>query len=614
MENKRAQLTIFVIVAIVIVVGVVLFFTLRSSSIQTVPQNMKPIYDYYLSCLDKTTGEGVSLLGEQGGYIKTPDFVAGSQYRPFSSQLSFFGQPVPYWMYISGNNILKEQVPTKSSMESQLNDYVKNRLNYCDFSDFQKQGYEISVGSGSVKTTINSLNVDLVIDNPVVISFENKSVTIGEHKISHASKLGKFYDYAVKLYNYEKKSMFLEKYAIDVMRLYAPVDGVEISCAPKIFNKPQISQDIQNALADNIGFLKVKGDYYTLNSKQNQYFVSDPGFSSDEDVNFIYSKSFPTKVEIYGDNVANPVGLQQGLGILGFCYVPYHLVYDINFPVLVQFYDNSQIFQFPITVIIDKSQERTAIPGEASVGVSSDVCQYNNQDVLINTYDSELRPVESSISFKCLNSECRIGETKTAGGDASLNAKVPQCVNGFIIANSEGYAEAKYQISTNEESVANVVLAKIYNLSLELKSSQTMDSAIVNFVSDGYQTAVLYPDTKSVALTEGDYNISIYVYKNSSLQIPAQNNRQCVQVPKSGIGALVGATEEQCFDMNIPAQTIDHAVIGGGKSQYYIAESQLKESKKLNINVLTFKTPSSLADVQDNYNSIDGSNLDLEFT
>ena len=37
-------------------------------------------------------------------------------------------------------------------------------------------------------------------------------------------------------------------------------------------------------------------------------------------------------------HMAEPVGNQEGMGMLGFCYVAYHFVYDLAYPVLVQVY------------------------------------------------------------------------------------------------------------------------------------------------------------------------------------------------------------------------------------------------------------------------------------
>ena len=51
--NKRAQLTIFIIIAIVVVGGLVSYFLLRDKIfVEQIPQNMRPVYDYYLSVRD----------------------------------------------------------------------------------------------------------------------------------------------------------------------------------------------------------------------------------------------------------------------------------------------------------------------------------------------------------------------------------------------------------------------------------------------------------------------------------------------------------------------------------------------------------------------------------
>ena len=110
-RSKKAQLTLIIFIAIVIVLAIVLYFLLRDSLFQSdIPRNMRPVYDSYLGCIEEVTREGVYLMGQQAGYIELPDFEPGSSYRPFSNQLDFLGMAIPYWMYVSGNNILKEEV------------------------------------------------------------------------------------------------------------------------------------------------------------------------------------------------------------------------------------------------------------------------------------------------------------------------------------------------------------------------------------------------------------------------------------------------------------------------------------------------------------------------
>jgi len=608
--NRRGQLTLFVILAIIIVVGILIYFFLNKPLTQNVPVKFQPVYNYYLSCLEETTKQGISLLGEQAGYIEKPTFIPGSQYMPFSSQLDFLGQGVPYWLYVSGNNVLKEQVPKKSEMESQLAKYISARVNYCDLSSFNLQGYDVIVNENpDVDVSINDLDVEVTVRNNIGIYFGEESAIVKTQDISVDSKLGKFYNLALSVYNYEKKNVFLEKYALDVMRLYAPVDGSEIGCKPKIFNDFAIKQNLSQALSDNIATLKLRGSYYTSNTDQ-RYFITDIGKSVDENVNFLYFPSMPTKIEIYGDKVVQPVGLQEGLGMLGFCYVPYHLIYDISFPVLIQFYDQGELFQFPLAVLIERNRERQGIDGEAGFEIKSDICNYAVQNFSIYTYDSELNPLEANLRFKCINTECPVGESILFGSEAIFEGSLPQCVNGIILASANGYASSKTFVSTNEETSANVVLSKLYNLSLDLGAE--IGYAIVSFDSDTYSTTLAYPETKNIELIEGLYNISVYAYTSSSLTLQETKETKCVKIPKSNILGLFGGEDEKCFDMTIPAQTIEYAINGGGKNQEYITENQLKSGSKLNIQVQLFKTPATIQELQQNYVELDGAKVYME--
>ena len=627
---KRGQVTIFIVVAVVIVVGIVAYFLLRDNFGESVPEELRPVYDYYISCLEASAQEGINLLGEQGGRIEIPEFEPGSAYMPFSSQLSFLGQPIPYWMYVSGNNFLKEEVPKRVEMENELAEYVAERIVDCDFEDFELAGYDVYVDEGSVSASVNDLSVDLDVRNRVTIFKGESSVVVDEHEFSVGSKLGKFYEMALDVYNYEKSNMFLEDYALDVMRLYAPVTGTEIGCAPRVFVEDDIKNEIVGGLVANVGMLKLKGSYYDLASAEGSYFVTDVGKRVDENVNFMYSPSWPTSIEIHGDMVAKPVGLQEGMGLMGFCYVPYHFVYDINFPVLVQFYDEKEIFQFPIAVVISKNRARVALPATGGVSIESKVCEFANQEVDVYSYDVDLNPVEARIRFKCLDDVCEIGRTSVTsaggerlgeggGGEAYLRGEFPQCVNGFIVASAEGYADARYQISTNEENIANVVLDKKYNLSLDFSPRDDsgepgyVDKALISFVAEDYSATVLYPEMDSVELVEGYYNVSVFVYDDSSLKFPASSRSECVDVPESGLAGLFGAQTEKCYEINIPEMDVDFAVVGGGRTAEYITVGMLENAVELNVNVPLFGLPDSLEGLQANHLRAEDEFIYLEF-
>ena len=181
--NQKGQVTLFIILAILIVSAIIGVFLLRGTFFgESIPQELRPAYDYYISCLGSIAEEGIHLLGEQGGYIEVPEFEPGSAYMPFSSQLDFLGQPIPYWMYVSGNNLLREQVPTKSSMASELESYVSERVEECDFSEFELMGYDVYVDAGSVEADINQMNVDLEVNSQITIFRGEQTAIINSHK------------------------------------------------------------------------------------------------------------------------------------------------------------------------------------------------------------------------------------------------------------------------------------------------------------------------------------------------------------------------------------------------------------------------------------------------
>ncbi len=616
--DKNGQVTLFIIISILIVSSVILFFMFKDNFFdKNIDPEFKPLYNSYIDCIKGTTKEGIYLMGQQGGYIELPNFEQGSRFMPFSSQLDFLGQKIPYWFYVSGNNLIRKQIPSKEDMEIQLETFISDRLDFCDLSVYESQGFNYILNdSGDVDVKINDLSVEVYINNNLNFYFNDKSALVSTHEFSIPSKLGKFYSSSIEIYDYEMQTAFLEKYAYDVLMNYVPVVGFELQCSPLIFNEEEIKQNITNGLVANINSIKMKGNYYQLNDIKEEYFVVDLSKDSfDELVNVFYNPNWPLKLEINGDLINEPVGLQEGLEMLGFCYVPYKLNYDLVFPVLIQFIEDDFIFQYPINVIIENTQVRESINQSFFESESNyyDVCNYKKSNLIVNSYDYNLNPLESSLTFKCLDSNCYLGESKLEGSFATFNDKVPQCVNGLLLVNSEGYLETQKVISTNEDLILDIWLKKKYNFNLEMTNLDN-EKALISFEGEDYSTSIVYPEIKSLELVEDNYNISIFVYSDSSLVLPEVNEELCVNVPVGGMGSVFGYEEEKCENINIPSMNIDSAIVGGGSLvNYYITEDILMNSKNLNIVPTLFDLPKNLNELQENYIKVEDSTVYLNF-
>ncbi|MBS3093752.1 hypothetical protein J4456_04205 [Candidatus Pacearchaeota archaeon] len=600
----------------------ILFFVFREGlTFNRVPQEFQPVYNYYLSCIEDETLYGSTIAGQQGGYIDIDalGFSPGSIHMPFSNQLDFLGNSVPYWYYISGNGVVKEQVPSKEKIETELNGFVEERLPYCDFSSFIEQGYRIELSEvAEVSTRVNENNILVNVEQPLNIYFGNDSYRATSHEKKVDSNFGKFYDLAQKIYQDNKKSLFLENYGVDILRLYAPVDGNEIGCSPKIWNIGAVRENLTSALEANTGFIKIKGDYYTV-KKENEYFVHDIGENVDANVNFLYLREWPMKVEVWPSDGsflrADPIGLEEGYGILGFCYVPYHFVYDFVYPVLVQIYYEDELFQFPVVVYIEKNKPREADNVESRVSAVPELCLNRNTRVNVKTVDRNFNPVPADISFACFDTICPIGRSMLSNGDALLETDFPQCVNGFIVARAEGYETFRYKATIIEEQTINLALNKEYEMKLDVRKNgrplASEDYAIVYFSKNNLSKIVSYPETSNVSLAEGQYQIKTYIYSNTELTIDSGSSSQCVDVPISGVFGLFGVTEKKCFDVAIPSQSINVGITGGGLQNYFVTEQELADARTIVIDADDFGTPSKIQDLQINFERIDASRMNV---
>jgi hypothetical protein len=380
--------------------------------------------------------------------------------------------------------------------------------------------------------------------------------------------------------------------------------------------------------------LKFKGDYYTPKNKYTNYFVVGEESSlelNNAQVAFRYGADWPSRFEVWPTKnnlmIANPIGNQQGLAVMGFCYAPYKFVYDMYFPVLVQIMsqDGEEVFQFPVSVVIAKNNPKQALPADYTESETR-ICDNANTEITVTTYNINLEPVEADVEFKCLEDTCSLGKTQVGNGtgnesgDAMLTALVPQCVNGILVAKNKDYSDKKYIISTNEENYADIVLDRKYKMNLEIYVngvlSQDLSILGVNEVvensTNSLQT-VAYPYNREIELSEGNYNFELMVYKAGSVTVPATTSRQCVTVPQSGILGLFGMEEEKCTDINLPSQKLTNVVYAGGNTNYYATPSELEKARTMKVYATSVKMPSSYEQIPETYDSLEGKSLDIVF-
>ena len=213
-KNKGGQVTIFIIVALILVVFVGGYFVFKNvAKTEVIPESISPIQVSFLSCLEEATYTAISLVESTGGYVSLPNFEPGSRYQPFSSQLTFAGIEIPYWNYVSASNLPRENVPSKEMIEEEIGKYVEERIVSCNLNSYVDQGFQIFRGTPKVEVIIKKELVKVNLEMDLSMEKGVESFLINEHVVEIKSSLGELYDAALKVYEEEQNSFFLENYS-----------------------------------------------------------------------------------------------------------------------------------------------------------------------------------------------------------------------------------------------------------------------------------------------------------------------------------------------------------------------------------------------------------------
>jgi len=645
--KKRGQVTTFVILGILIlaVLGITLYLinTGIKSSFEreqeriSVNSEFIPLKNYFDSCIQNVASGGALVLGMQGGYIDIPENnMPITPVTPFSNKLQVFNNnalEVPYWFYETANGIQKTQIPSKREMENSLQNYISNNLNNClsNFTAFQD--YSIS-GFDDVDTevSIQSNQILITINSKLTVEYKGLTQEFSKFLISLDSPLGELYDLSNEIFDEETKTNFLEQQTYDMMVVYdeIPLSETEFSCEQKIWSKVQVERDFKGIVSKNLNAINLKNSNL-INSKK--YFALDIDANNANAV-FSHSENWPFKMDVYpsengvlkGDQIIKQTGALRFLSSF-LCINNYNFVYDVKYPTLITLNKNGYTFQYAYLVILDNNQPKINVLGTTEPEEVFNLCDKKITNTKVNTYtineNDELTPLNDAlISFKCFSNTCEIGKT----GNGYLEEAFPQCINGQVIAEKDGYHRNALITSTNQESTLSLVLERLYEKELEIRAIDKNTGEItsllpneqaivdINGLSNDYSTLINYPDTNKVDLVTGEYEITIYINSENKngIRIEGGDIENCVSVPKEGILGLF-FDETKCVTTTLDSFVLDQALIGGVKFNAEFILDDIVTSNKIILYAIVDNNPKTNEDLIKTYDSIEANDKNQYF-
>ncbi|MBW2965276.1 hypothetical protein KY363_07500, partial [Candidatus Woesearchaeota archaeon] len=131
-SSRKAQITVFIIIGVIILISVGIYSYMRLAEVSPadiLQPKAPPVVEFIDACLERVAKEAIQTMGDQGGYISVPEDIALNPSRHVDLVPGLGGTyapKVPYW-YFDG----KTEIPGLEYMAVQVEEYVNQNLGYC---------------------------------------------------------------------------------------------------------------------------------------------------------------------------------------------------------------------------------------------------------------------------------------------------------------------------------------------------------------------------------------------------------------------------------------------------------------------------------------------------
>ncbi len=506
MKNKKAQLTVFIILGLFILIGtgVFMYFTSEIYKYGNIPEQFIPVAKYVEQCAEDVTLQGIFQVGMNGGYV-----------YPQENDAAFLdaGFPAVYWH----QNGLDHSV-TITQLELGLKKYVADNLQECisnfepfsDQFDFRDQPEE----NVTVTLDVSKNLVEVEVTLPVIISDGSQTATLPVISTEIENSIGNKLFLAYQLMKTENEDGFLEFYTNEIIAAsdWLPYEGFDFTCKPKRWSIDEMRSYIQTAIAVNFQFIMIEGTSYeeTGDPYYDNIYKVDIGASgvSGLKVRTTYNPLWGMNLDVH----PNRNGIVTDVKMVGNtialpCIHVYHHKYTTEFPVLFEIVDEDSTeypFFFATPVIMkrnepDRYNQMKPWSSEVDTVRSREYCEKTTNATEYILHDNGMITTEEVeldkwlylldviamdsvygfdgilddvlIKYHCVQFECEIGTTTVGGGDADslvgypiLSSKFPSCSNGLVVAEKEGYQTKRIYQTVAEETDDATVLIEMYRL------------------------------------------------------------------------------------------------------------------------------------------------------
>ncbi len=533
----KAQATVFMILAIVILLfGVVYFYVsdeiLKKEiapgveiSLEKVPTEFNPVKSFVTNCLEDTSVDGLRLIGKHGGYISLDFNYSGQAFPPGfapteTDAVEFApgsGLRIPYWYYMSSKADctdcrFESKRPAlrqgENSIEKQLSKYVENTLGEClnNFESLKEQGFKIKEGKKAAETKVTKNDVVVILDYQLEVEKEDIKSSINQFFVVLPVNLQDIYNLATKITNMEMENRFLEKAAINLIASFASLDDEKLPPltdmtfdfgSSDVWMRSEVQGKVTQILSSYIPLFQV---YNTRNYNRNVFTSSLTQSLYDDfiipiqnesfynlEASFTYLDFWPIafdmncngefcQPESVGSDLLSFIGIQR-----------YNFAYDVSFPTYVEIKDpealNNRGYNF--NFFLEANLRNNApLPLKsfplqtAALSLGSQLCDFGNRNsgpVNIKVVEkwSKKALADVQVTYSVTDETCFIGKTDSEG---ILVSKFPSgAIGGVVHFLNNDYLKKALQFDAgNKEEIIVAELEPLLEKNVVVKKKKVL--------------------------------------------------------------------------------------------------------------------------------------------
>ncbi|MFC1754715.1 hypothetical protein ACFL96_15180 [Thermoproteota archaeon] len=556
-RGRKAQITIFLIIGLVILISTGIFFYLKEVGVggyKIMQPKSAPVENYIEACMKQVGREALDLAGSQGGFTEFPPEIRYDPSRyvfviPPIPGTADFTPKVPLWWH---DGTIK--YPSLLMTESEVDRYVEQNLKRC-FDNFNTFRNEFDFKEYTNISALTSFNEK---DVTIKISYELDIIHRGSDRIVRRNgfvvrlpvRFKRMQEAAQEIIEAAVEQVFFEDATFNLMSAMPddppdglPLTGLIFNCGTLYWDMFKIRQNLMDSLrivmtgvrfddtnhlpfrGDEDEYEKFRGAFQSLTTiSQNdldtkdtseiflahignqkppsdayEYFQLFFDFTEDERRydDFIvgaeyrqdFGMNFLAIPSSNGKMTSSVADFRHKLMSL-FCMNQYHFIYRVRFPMVITvkdpeaYNDDGAVFKFAYLVTIANNEpDKQPRPAEffEPTEVEPDFCDPINRhgkpvEIIALDETTRLELNRVNISYRCFNSRCYLGETRTNNQRFQLATTLPEgCSKGILYAEKEGYLDEEVQIT---ETPFYLEMHPIINLSYQVMKRRHQPTAI----------------------------------------------------------------------------------------------------------------------------------------